>query len=235
MIRVLIFGAGGHAQVAADALLRAREAGERAEPVGYLDDNPELIGRTALGLPVLGSTSELDSVPHDGVFVAIGNNRVRAMLFTHLSDAGERLVNIIHPRAVLSPSVVLGRGILICAGAVVNTATDLGNNSIVNTGATIDHHCIIGAHCHIAPGAHLGGGVQVGDGTLLGIGAVVVPGRRVGRWSTIGAGAAVTRDIPDDVTAVGIPARIVNGHIQDRAVGEGDKNANPHVWAEHHE
>ena len=68
---------------------------------------------------------------------------------------------------------------------------------------------VIGDHAHIAPGVHLGGDVTIGEGTLIGIGAVVMPQRRVGAWCTVGAGAVVTRDLPDQVVAIGAPARVI--------------------------
>lgn len=224
MTRILILGAGGHAQVAADALMAARREGSELEAIGFLDDDPALAGATIAGLPVLGSTTEFEHLDHDGVFVAIGDNPTRARLFRRLLAAGERVVSIVHPSAVLAPSVQMGSGVLVCAGAVVNPAAILGDNAIVNTGATVDHHCVVAPHCHVAPGVHMGGNVQVGEGSLLGIGSVVIPGRRIGRWSIVGAGAVVTRDLPDHVTAVGVPARIVKRHLDggsnDRGVEE---------------
>lgn len=212
MIQVLVVGAGGHAQVITDAMLRAQEDGLQQEPVGFLDDNPALLGDIILGLRVLGSIDELHGLAHDGVIIAIGANATRASLFDRLLKNGEQIVNVIHPMATLAVGVKLGRGVQACAGAIVNTGTRIGDNTIINTGATIDHHTDIAAHCHIAPGVHLGGGVQVGEGAFLGIGAVVIPGCRVGRWATVGAGAVVTRDIPDDVTAVGVPAKVIKMH-----------------------
>lgn len=212
MERVLIVGAGGHAQVVADLLLRSADAGGPARPVGFLDDNPELHGRAILGLPVLGPLARCAAIPHDAVIVAIGQNALRRRLFAELLARGERLAAAIHPRAIVAPDALIGRGAMICAGAVVATGAEIGDNVIVNTGATVDHHNLIGAHAHIAPGAHLGGEVRVGEGCLVGIGAVVMPRRSVGSWSVVGAGALVHRDLPADVTAIGSPARVVRQH-----------------------
>ena len=52
---VLVLGAGGHAQVVADILMRAHEAGSNCKPVGCLDDDPSLAGTAIMGLPVLGT------------------------------------------------------------------------------------------------------------------------------------------------------------------------------------
>jgi len=209
MIRVLILGAGGHAQVVADILLRAHQAGANLCPVGFLDDHSMLIGKTIMGLPVLGAIGQLDELDHDAVIVALGDNRTRARLFESVRAKGEKIVNAIHPAAVVAPDVRLGRGVVICAGVVVNTGTVIGDDVILNTGCTVDHHNHIGDHAHIAPGVHVGGNVTIGEGSLVGIGAVVIPERTVGAWSVIGAGSVVIRDIPAYARAVGVPARVI--------------------------
>ena len=209
MIRVVILGAGGHGQVVADILLRSHDAGTNCKPIGFLDDNFSLAGRTILGLPVLGTIAQLDEIEHDALIVAIGENRVRSQLLKAMQTRGEQIVNAVHPAAVLAPDVCLGQGAMICAGVVVNTGTILGDGVILNTGCTVDHHNRIGNYVHVAPGAHLGGNVTIGEGTLVGIGAIVIPQVTVGEWSVIGAGSIVTKDIPAYATAVGAPARVI--------------------------
>ncbi len=73
MVRVVVLGAGGHAQVVADILLQMSLAGESVLPIGYLDDNPRLVGSSFLGLPVLGQLSELSAIDHD-VVIALGDD-----------------------------------------------------------------------------------------------------------------------------------------------------------------
>ncbi len=208
-IRTLILGAGGHAQVVADILMRAHEAGSNCRPIGFLDDNPSLTGRLMLGLPVLGAVAQLDEFDHDAVIVAIGDNRTRARIFDAVQTQREKIVNAIHPAAVLAPNVRLGEGVMICAGAVVNTGTIIDDNVILNTGSTVDHHNHIGRHAHVGPGSHLGGNVHVGEGALIGIGAIVIPGRSIANWAVVGAGAVVIQDVPAHTVVAGVPARVV--------------------------
>ncbi len=216
-MRVLIIGAGGHAQVVADILMRAHEAGGPLEPVGYLDDNPSLYGQNLMGLPVLGSLTVLAQVSHDALVVGIGDNSVRQSLFEWLQQQGERFIVARHPSAVIAPDVRIGPGSMICAGSVVNPGSIVEANVILNTGCTVDHHNHIGRHVHIAPGSHLGGEVTIGEGTLIGIGATVMPRRRIGAWSVVGASALVHEDLPDRVTVVGVPARIVRAQLNERS------------------
>jgi acetyltransferase EpsM len=51
------------------------------------------------------------------------------------------------------------------------------------------------------------GSVTLGEGAFLGTASVVTPGRTVGAWAVVGAGAIVVGDVPAGVTAVGVPAR----------------------------
>lgn len=196
-MRVVIIGAGGHAQVVADALLRIKAQDGSVEPIGYLDDDPPLEGAHLLGLPVLGPVDRLRAIAHDAVIVGIGDNNARRRHFETLHRRGERFAVACHPAAVLAPSVEVGGGTVICAGVIVNTGAVIGANVILNTGATIDHHNQIADHAHIAPGVHLGGEVSVGEGALIGLGATVLPRRRVGMSSVAGASACVTRSVAD--------------------------------------
>jgi sugar O-acyltransferase (sialic acid O-acetyltransferase NeuD family) len=207
-MRILLIGAGGHAQVVADALLRAREAGHDVQPVGYLDDNPNLISQQRLGLPILGPLHAVATIPHDELIIAIGNNWVRKSLYLELQAQGYRFATVCHPRAILAPDIKLGPGTVVFGGVVVNTGSIIGANVILNTGCTVDHHNHISDHVHLAPGTHLGGDVEVGEGTLVGIGATIMSQRTVGKWSTVGAGAVVHRNLPERVTAIGVPAKI---------------------------
>ncbi len=202
MKKIIIIGAGGHGQVVADALFQM----EDADPVAFLDENPEVIGKKVMGIPVPGGNAALAEIKHDGIVVALGNNSLRKRIFDELTDAGETLFTVIHPYAIIAPNVKVGKGCMILAGAVINTGAKIKDNTIINTNATIEHHNVIGPHSHVAPGSTLGGEVVVGEESMVGIGATVLPRIKIGNNSMLGAGAVAIHSIPDRKTAVGIPA-----------------------------
>lgn len=198
-----VIGAGGHAKVVIDTV---RAAGE-FDVAGVLDDDRRLWGGEVLGVSIPAGLSD-ESVARFGIeraIIAIGSNRVRAEIAGRFAG---RLAwaGAVHPAATVAPGVRIGEGTVILAGAVVQPDTVIGRHAILNTACSVDHDGDVGDFVHIAPGVHLAGNVVLKEGAFLGIGSVVVPGRRVGAWATIGAGGVVVRDIPDGVTAKGIPA-----------------------------
>ncbi len=204
---VLLIGAGGHAQVVAEALWRMAEAGSPWQPLGFVDDNPLLQGCSFLGLPVLGPIATWREVGADALVVAIGDNALRRRFYLSLQAAGAQFATVVHPRAIVAPDVVIGPGSMVLAGVVINTGSVIGADVILNTACSLDHHNRIGDHVHVAPGVHTGGEVTVEEGALVGIGATVLPRCRLGAWSVVGAGAVVVHDIPVQAKVVGVPAR----------------------------
>lgn len=121
------------------------------------------------------------------------------------------------PTAVLIGRVVLRRKASVWFGAVLR-----GDNEPIEIGdeSNVQDNCVL----HTDPGfpltlgarvtvGHLAmlHGCTVGDGALIGINATVLNGARIGRNSIIGANALVAegKTIPDNVLAIGSPARVV--------------------------
>lgn len=199
---VVVVGAGGHARVVAEALLPRAAA-------GHLSPEPAVDAR--LG-PHLGGDDAIPALIGAGHAFALGLGFVDAAGATRRAGlldllAGAELVTVVHAAATVSPSAMVGAGTFVAAGAVLGADSRVGRAAIVNTGTLVDHHCVIGDNVHVAPGATLSGGVTVGANTLIGVGTTVIQGVTIGSGVVVGAGAVVVSDLPDGVTAVGVPAR----------------------------
>ena len=204
---LIVFGAGGHGRVAADAALLS---GAFARVVAS-DRNPATWGSELLpGVPVL-SIEDASTLPGPrAVHVAIGHNAIRRDEAAWLASIGP-LATVVHPSASVAASARVQPGCLITAQCVVAPMAELGMGVIVNHGAVVDHDCRIAAWAHVAPGVRLGGAVEVGEAALVGAGSTVLRNLRVGAGATLGAGAVLLQDLPDGEAWAGVPARPLQG------------------------
>ncbi|MBZ0254655.1 acetyltransferase [bacterium] len=204
---IIIYGGGGHCKVLIELLQAVG-----AEILAVIDDRVKDEAERLLGVAVVSPRDAVENYLQPGCvsgLVAIGNNQTRAEKAVWLESHGVDLATVVHPSAVVSPSAVLGRGTQVISGAVINAEARVGENCIINTNSVVEHDCVIGDSVHIAPGAVVGGGAHIGERSQASIGARVLPCITIGADVMVGAGAVVTKNLPDGVTAVGVPARII--------------------------
>lgn len=206
MKTLAILGASGHGKVVAEAAQSAC----LWEHIVFFDDAwPEKL--TNGSSSIIGNTQSLFALQtKPEVIVAIGDNKTRLSKQREFTAAGFSIATVIHRAAVISHSAKVKQGSVVFAGAVINADAVVGAGCIVNSNAVVEHDCVLSDAVHISPGASLAGGVKVGQASWIGIGASVIQLKRIGKNVMVGAGAVVLDDLPDDVTAVGIPAKIIN-------------------------
>jgi len=203
--RLAILGASGHGKVVAEIALSSGW-----ESVDFYDD--AFPAKTSLDdFRIKGDLGNLicRSDSYSGFHVAIGDNNTRLNVLGKLIGLNLSCPNIIATSSVVSSTAILGSGISIMPNVVVNAKTIVGDGVILNTSCSVDHDCKICPGAHVSPGAHLAGNVTIGVCSWVGIGSAIIPGKIIGNHSIIGAGSVVIRDIPDNVTAVGVTDKII--------------------------
>ena len=214
MSSLLILGAGGHAKVVAETAI----ASGVASSVAFLDDRCTSLDAflPVLGCPVIGplalALQAETSSQFDAAVVAIGHAATRLHWIQQLQAAGFDLPVLMHPTAWVSPSVQLGPASVVFAQVAVQAQVVIGTGAILNTGCSVDHDAQLADGVHLCPGARLAGDVKVGARSWIGIGASVIQQVRIGSDVTVAAGAAVISNLPNSVTAVGVPARVVSSN-----------------------
>jgi sugar O-acyltransferase (sialic acid O-acetyltransferase NeuD family) len=212
---LVIIGAGGHGREVLDVVEAINAVEPTYKVLGFLADgdgaHEPLARRSA---KILGPSSLVDSLDADYV-VAIGNPVARAEIDRRCMSKGLLSPILIHPAASVGSDVHLGPGSVVMAGARITTNVVAGRHLQVNVNATISHDGRIGDYVTISPGCNISGNVELGDSVYLGTGCVVIPGIRIGANTMVGAGAVVIRDLPGDVTAVGVPAKPLPHRVTD--------------------
>ena len=127
--------------------------------------------------------------------------------------------------ARLGTQCIIAKGVYIDFGVQIGNRVKIQNHVSLYHGVTLEDGVFVGPHVCFTndrlPRAINADGTLKGDsdwtvtpilvrtGAALGANSVILPGVTIGRWALVGAGAVVTRDVPDHGLVLGNPARLV--------------------------
>jgi sugar O-acyltransferase (sialic acid O-acetyltransferase NeuD family) len=182
---------------------------------GFLDSDPKKKGTKFHGFKVHGWTEVMEEI--NGEFVRFcsmvtGTTQNRKKSYDAIANAGGMFTSLIHPSVNLE-MVSYKTGCYIQESVVLQAEVKLGINVSIHIGSMIGHETIIGDHVFIAHAVSISGCCEIGEGALIGTNATILPRLKIGRWATIGAGAVVTKDVPDGAVVIGNPAKQI-GNFQ---------------------
>lgn len=203
MKKISIFGDGGHAQVIKDI---ANLNGYEIQAI--FDDKYKVetvVNNILLANIKTGYTFVKDN--ETAIFIAIGSSAIRSKIARELALDSEKIINLIHPNVIISPSVIMGIGNVLMPGAIINAEANLGDFCIVNTAASVDHNCTVGHYSHISAGARICGDVRIDNNVEIGAGAIVIPRVHIRDEAIIGAGTVVLKDVEKGTVIVGNPGK----------------------------
>lgn len=210
MSGLVIFGTGGFGREVHELVQDVNDdTGGTWEVLGFLDGDRARHGTQVHGLPVVGGVDWLTRHRDVEVALGVGAPAVKAKVVPALRSVGARFATVVHPRATVGRTVRLGAAAVVCAGTILTTDVVVGDFVTLNLDLTVGHDTRIGDYATLAPGAHVSGAVTIGAGVDVGTGTTFVQGTNVGEGTVLGAGAVVAGDVPANVTAVGVPARVI--------------------------
>ncbi len=163
---------------------------------------------TLLGRPIIWLEDAAPLAATHRALCSLGTTK-RRQLIEAAAAIGFRFATVVHPTARVSRHSTVAPGSFVSAGVVVSANTQVGRHVVANRGVLVGHDTAIGDYVTLSPGANIAGAVWIGAGTYVGMGAIVLDRIRIGEGAVIAAGAVVTKDVPDRVEVMGVPARIV--------------------------
>jgi len=128
--------------------------------------------------------------------------------FGHYKDSFSNQIRVPHlGGVVIGNNVILGSNTTIARGAITNTI--ISDYVKIDNLCHIAHNVIIGRRSMITACVEISGSVSIGEDVWIGPNSSIINGINIGDKSLIGIGSVVTRNIPENKVAFGVPAKVI--------------------------
>ena len=207
---MIIIGAKGFAKEILEIL---HQLNQLENVVFYDDVNSDVPEKLYNKFPVLTSLSQAEVYfknTNNKFTIGIGTPILRKRIFDKFRAIGGEFTSVISPKSNIGHfSTSIAEGCNIMTGTVLTNDIEVKRGSLINLNCTIGHDTIIGEFVEMSPGVNVSGNCIIGDYTSLGTNSIILPKIKVGSNVIVGAGSVVTKDLPDNCIAVGVPAKII--------------------------
>ena len=214
MKKIAIIGAGGFGREVKMLIDQINHNEKQYEFIGFYDDNVE--SETIInGFKVLGPINELVQIDYNlELVISIADPKIKKKMYETLNyNNFLSFPTLIHPNVLIgTDEVSFGYGCIICASNIITVNISLGNFVILNLGCTVGHDTKIGDYCSFMPSVNISGEVIIENSVYVGTGAKIINLLTIGNSTIVGAGAVVSKSLPEKCTAVGIPAKPIKYH-----------------------
>ena len=209
MKNIVIIGAGGVGRETSLIIQKINELEPTWNLIGFIDDNVNNWGRVVNGYSVIGGIDSLEVLPSDTyIIIAIANYEIKREMVNRINNKF-KFATIIHPRVWIHDYINVGEGTIIYEGAILTTNIEVGNHVIISPKCGVGHDSIIKDYVSLLWNVNVSGNDIIEEGVMMGSGSTVIQGKRIGKGSTVGAGAVVIDDIDSYSTVVGVPGKVI--------------------------
>ena len=211
MKKLVIIGTGGFGRECAEIAKTIESKENDINLIGFLDDNKEHHGKVKNDVKVLGSIEWIKdfNITDDIYFVcAIGDTIIKKSVVEKALKLGYKPYSLIHPSVHISYGVSIGEGVILSPGSVISTNCVLKDYTVINQLCSIGHDAIIGKYSTVNPLVSINGGDEIGEGVYMGTQSSIIQFLSIGKWSIVGAGACITKNIDEYKVVQGVPAKI---------------------------
>lgn len=142
--------------------------------------------------------------------IGIGNPILRIKMYDKFIKLGGVFTSTISNNAYVGKfGNIISDGCNIMLNTTITSDVKIGKGVIINQLSSIGHDVVIADFVEICPNVSISGNCTIGKETFIGTNATILPKVIIGSNVIIGAGAVVSKDLPDNCVAVGVPAKII--------------------------
>ena len=205
---MLIVGAKGFAKELLEVIIQ----GNLGAKITFYDDVSEYLPKLLFGKSsILRNEDEAKFYlkrSDERFALGVGNPKMRHRLCEKFIALGGRLTTVISPFAKIGKyNNFIQEGNNILTNVVIESNNIIGKGCLIHVGSLISHDVVIGDFCEISPHSNLLGNVVIGKLCSIGTGSIILPKVKIGDNVTVAAGAVVTKNVMDNMTVIGVPAK----------------------------
>lgn len=210
---LVIYGAGGLGKEILRLILEspAVKKDDSFQILGFVDDCVEPGRQVSEGFVVLGSKEWFVKREEPAaVVLGIASVEHKEEIINFLKKyTNIHFPSFLHPSSYVSPTAIIGRGVIVSPFCFVSEDAKVGDFVFLNVASQVGHDSLIGDFCSIMPCVNVSGNVEIGKGSFIGVKATLLQGVKIGKRVKVDAGSLVYREIEDDCTVCGMPARVI--------------------------
>ena len=211
MKHLIIIGARGFGRELYFLAQNAIGYGSDFDIKGYLDDKKDALDSYTNYPPILSSVEDY-TIQEDDVFIcALGDVQYKRKYVELISRKQGVFISLIHKNAHILPTAAIGRGCIIFQNVQVSANVHVGDFVTLQPMVFLGHDATIGNWCHLNTHCVCNGFVSLDEMVTLHTSSIVAPKMHIGKNSIVGAGSAVFRNVPENVTVLGNPAKKIFG------------------------
>lgn len=213
MKKIAILGAGGFGREVKTIIDAINKVNLTYDFIGFFDDGIEK-GLLINSYDVLGGINDINKYDEDlSIVVCIADPKIKKKVISNINNSHIDFPSIIHPKASITDEfVTIGKGCIICEGTIITCNIEIKDFIILNLMCTVGHDTVIENYCSFMPSVNISGEVKIEQGVYVGTGAKIINLLDIGENTIVGAGAVVSKSLPANCTAVGIPAKPIKFH-----------------------
>lgn len=175
--------------------------------IGFLDDDTCALNGFEGYPPIISSVENYLPKENDVFICALGEPKWIKHYTSIIESKGGQFISLISPDAYISKNVKIGKGAIISRFAIISCDIAIGDHTYIGVFSDIGHDVLIGDCCHLGAYTFIGGRTKVCNGVTVHPRVNIIPSRRIGENAIIGAGSIVIRNVKDNTTVFGNPAK----------------------------
>ena len=209
MKQLILVGAGSFGREIKAWLSNCKGYNEEWKYEGFIDNDRSRLDSYNRSDEIIDLIDDYQPKSDDVFLCTIADQRFRTQYVEVIQSRGGQFISIIHDTAVVDSDCFIGVGVFVAPFCTISCNVTIGNHVLFNSYAAVGHDVKIGDYCHINSFTLLGGFAQIGDGSTIHPNSVIIPKKRIGKGSTIGAGSIVLKNVKENTTVFGNPAKVI--------------------------